>query len=258
MPKTSGADLQQPSTLTFLSLTSGKRHRAHSFGILPIYTTYQTQIDQSHSQSVSDSQITIFHITSPDSIVENLTISEQAPAACCLPFPKTFPGDGEREELLFSGNVNTTSSPGFTLLPLLVDSPETSLQPTNHHSSPSELSRLTSSSSTKPSPESQTLQSVAFASRTVEFEIEFEFEFWFSKPFRFEEFEATARETLGVLGMAGNSFDLKLGVSKIMLIAAVASFLAKCRALIMSMSEYSEPTMDRTVDKSSSVTLFPI
>lgn len=36
MPKTSGTDLQQPSTFTFLSLTSGKRHRAHSLGIRPI------------------------------------------------------------------------------------------------------------------------------------------------------------------------------------------------------------------------------
>lgn len=58
--------------------------------------------------------------------------------------------------------------------------------------------------------------------------------------------------------MGNSCLDLKLGVSKIMLIAAVASLLAMCRALIMSMSEYSEPTMDRTVDNCSSVTLFPI
>lgn len=37
MLKTSGADLQCPSILTFLSLTSGNRHRAHSLGIRPIY-----------------------------------------------------------------------------------------------------------------------------------------------------------------------------------------------------------------------------
>ena len=194
MPKTSGVDLQQPSTLTFLSLTSGKRHRAHSFGILPIchITNYQSQSVISH---LSDPQITIFHITSPDSLVENLTISEQA-AACCRPFPKTFPGEGERE-LLFIGNVNTTSSPGFTLLPLHVESPETSLQPTNHHSLPSELSRRLTSS-TKPSPESLTLQSVAFASCSEE-----EREFGFSKPFQFE-FATTVRETLEFLEMAGN------------------------------------------------------
>lgn len=35
MPNTSGAALQNPSILTFLSLTSGKRHRAHSFGMRP-------------------------------------------------------------------------------------------------------------------------------------------------------------------------------------------------------------------------------
>ena len=52
------------------------------------------------------------------------------------------------------------------------------------------------------------------------------------------------RETLGVLEMAGNYLGLKLGVSKIMLIAAVASLFAMCRALIMSMSDYSEPTID--------------
>lgn len=63
---------------------------------------------------------------------------------------------------------------------------------------------------------------------------------------------------MGFFGKPDLSFDLKLGVSKIMLIAAVTSLLAMCRALIMSMSEYAEPTIVRTVDNSSSVTLFPI
>lgn len=36
MPNTSGADLQHPSILIFLSLTSGRRHLAHSFGMRPI------------------------------------------------------------------------------------------------------------------------------------------------------------------------------------------------------------------------------
>ena len=153
---------------------------------------------------------------------------------------KTLLGEGVRE-LLFIGNVNTTSSPGFTLLPSHVDSPETSLQPTNHHSLPSELSHRLMSS-TKPSPESLTMQSVAFASCSEE-----EREFGFSKPFRFE-FATTVRETLGVLGMAGNSLGLKLGVLEIMLIATVASLFAMCRAMILSMLEYSEPTIDRTVE----------
>jgi hypothetical protein len=261
MPKTSGADLQQPSTFTFLSLTSGKRHRAHSLGIRPIcHNTNQLKHNKPRFTLIShlshSSQITIFlQITSPDSLVENLTISEQA-AAGCRPLAKTFPNEGELE-LLLSGNVNTTSSPGFTLLPLHVDSPETSPQPTNHHSLPTELSRRLTSS-TKPSPESQA-QSLAFASSPKERKI------WFSPPFRFELVTAVLgsgaelrRGALGALDTAGNSLDLKFGMSKIMLIAAVASFLAMCRALIMSMSEYSEPTTDRTVDNNSFVTLFPI
>jgi hypothetical protein len=229
MPKTSGTDLQQPSTFTFLSLTSGKRHRAHSLGIRPIcHNTNQFKHNKPRFTLIShlshSSQITIFlQITSPDSLVENLIISEQA-EACCRPLPKTFPNEGELE-LLLSGNVNTTSSPGFTLLPLHVDSPETSPQPTNHHSLPSELSRRLTSS-TKPSPESQA-QSVAFASSPRERKLRF------SPLFRFELETGVLgwgaelrRGVLGALETAGNSLDLKFGVSKIMLIAAVASLLA--------------------------------
>jgi hypothetical protein len=53
-------------------------------------------------------------------------------------------------------------------------------------------------------------------------------------------------------------FNLGVLVSKMMLMAAVTSFLAMCRALMMSMSENSEPTMDRTVERLGSVTLLPI
>lgn len=37
MPNTLGANSHFPSTLTLLSRTNGNKHRAHSFGILPIY-----------------------------------------------------------------------------------------------------------------------------------------------------------------------------------------------------------------------------
>lgn len=47
-------------------------------------------------------------------------------------------------------------------------------------------------------------------------------------------------------------------VSKMMLMAAVTSFLDMCRALMMSMSVNSGPTMDRTVDRWWSETLLPI
>lgn len=53
---------------------------------------------------------------------------------------------------------------------------------------------------------------------------------------------------------------LNLGVlvSKMMLMAAVTSFFAMCRALMMSMSVNSEPTIDLTVERWWSVTLLPI
>ena len=65
MPKTSGTDLQQPSTFTFLSLTSGKRHRAHSLGIRPIcHNTNQFKHNKPRFTLISNlshsSQITIF------------------------------------------------------------------------------------------------------------------------------------------------------------------------------------------------------
>uniref|UniRef100_A0A7C8ZKR3 Uncharacterized protein n=1 Tax=Opuntia streptacantha TaxID=393608 RepID=A0A7C8ZKR3_OPUST len=105
MLKLSGAYLQNPSILIFFSLTRGTKHRAHSFGIRP---------------------------TSPPLFVENLTISEQAPA--CFPLPNAFPADGKLS--LFFGNANSTSSPVLILRPLEVDIPEISAYPTNHHSPP--------------------------------------------------------------------------------------------------------------------------
>lgn len=61
----------------------------------------------------------------------------------------------------------------------------------------------------------------------------------------------------GLLGRVGLNFE-GVSVSKMILIAAVTSFLAMCRALMISMSVNSEPTMDRTVDKWWSLTLLPI
>lgn len=75
--------------------------------------------------------------TSPQALVENLTISEQG--AACRPRPLPNLASDCELNFLSDGNVKSTASPIFSLLPLHVDSPETSPQPTNHHSLPFEL-----------------------------------------------------------------------------------------------------------------------
>ena len=223
IPKTLGAYLHCPSILTLWSRTRGKRHRPHSFGILPICHTktplIRTQIELNKRYFSYDA---IVHITSPACSVENRTISEQATAR-----PNPFPGEGEAESF-FAGNLKTTVSPELIVLPLHVDKPVISPQLTNHQSS-----RLLS----------------LCRSPTL----------WF---------ELAVTVGAGGVGSGGETggglvgrVALNLGavwVSKMMLMAAVTSFLAMWRALMMSMSENSEPTMDRTVDKWWSLTLLPI
>lgn len=71
-------------------------------------------------------------ITSPACSVENRTISEQLAA-----LPKPLPGEGETDIFLV-GNLKITESPEFIVLPLHVDKPATSPEPTNHQTSDSD------------------------------------------------------------------------------------------------------------------------
>lgn len=219
MPKTWGPNLHFPSILTFWSRTRGKRHRAHSFGILPICQNPKKQLIKTTTQI---HLIKLHHLlhntTSPACSVENRTISEHAAVR-----PKPFPVLGE--DNFFVGNLKITASSVFIVLPLHVDKPVTSPQLTNHQSSLLLSMRC-----------SLELGLVTIGGEGEGFGGE------------------TERWLLGRV-----RFNLgAVWVSKMMLMAALTSFLAMWSALMISMSVNSEPTMDLTVDRWWSLTLLPI
>lgn len=178
---------------------------------------------------------------SPFWLVEKRTISEMGP-----PLPRAA---GDLREAA-GGKEKATVSPAWMRLPLQVESPDTSALPINHQSLSSPLSLLLSSLSLGRESGAGGVEEEKGRDGGVE-EDE-------GRGGGVEEEDGGGGGGGGGGEGIGGGRGRKWRVSKMMLMAAVGSLLAKCKARIMSISLYSGPTTDLTTSICSSLAFFPI
>lgn len=164
------------------------------------------------------------------------------------PRPGNLAVEGEEVEALAEGKEKVTLSPTLSRLPLQVDSPESSELPTSHQSLSGALEVAGPDGRTAPSSEFRSTDRSMLVLRTSTL-----------RSGTTGVVRLFIREAAVVVAEAVDSpVRRTCGVSNMMLMAAAASLLAMWRARIISMSEKSRPTTERTTAICSYVALFPI